>query len=252
MISLLVLAAANAVSYFFRSEEWGDLLGRFPQRRQALGFPIEIWVQGNTYGGYFVDYSALLVNGACGLLAGLVLGIVLVRHRATLEAKVTELERQLGTDQGNFQFSMRGLLLGTAVCAVAATLAKYVFQPRAEVLLAIYVLGPWVLVGIAFVPRRIRWQQRVMVLIPITITLIVVAVLVGARLASQVAIDQVLLGIFICWTPQTVVAAMAISIWVVCTPLERLRAGSYVKHGEAEDAEEGSHAEAQCPLRDRL
>ena len=34
MISLLVLAAANAVSYFFRSEEWGDLLGRF-QRNWA-------------------------------------------------------------------------------------------------------------------------------------------------------------------------------------------------------------------------
>jgi hypothetical protein len=75
--------------------------------------------------------------------------------------------------------------------------------------MAIYGLGPLLLVAIAMLPRRLSWQKRVVIIIPATLTLIAVAIAVGS--AMEMEFDKVLMGIFLCWTPQSALAAIGLT-----------------------------------------
>ena len=79
-------------------------------------------------------------------------------------------------------------------------------------LIAIYALGPSCLVGIAMIPKKLRWQTRVAIIIPVTLCLIFIAVAVGFRL--RIDFDRVLLGIFLCWVPQSAFAAIGLTMWL--------------------------------------
>jgi hypothetical protein len=83
-------------------------------------------------------------------------------------------------------------------------------QGRRELLGAIYLLGPWLLVSLALLPRRIPWQHRVGLIIPLTFGLIVFAVAVGAAVGRE--LEQVIMGIYVCWTPQAMLAAAALTV----------------------------------------
>ena len=215
LVGALFCAALNALSYFFRSDGWGNLLGTTPQHREALGFPWQIWEHGNNYGGYFADYRAVAWDAAFGAAIGMVCGLIALRRRERLNRLVEEFDRTPTTPPGNFQFSLRGLMLATALVALLAAIGRHDSAARPEVLGAIYLLGPWVLVMIAFLPRRIPWQQRVMILIPAAVVMILAAVATGAGLNRSLEFDKVLLGIFICWTPQSAFVAIAVSLAIV-------------------------------------
>jgi hypothetical protein len=216
LVGILIAASLTAVSYFFRSDGLGNLVGTRPDHREALGFPIELWESGNMYGGYFVDYWALLVDAAFALVVGLACGLVTLRNRSRLNRLVDQFER--GTSRPvrrSVQFSMRALLLATGLAAVVAAGARYAIAGRAEVLGIIYMLGPWLLVIIAFLPLGMSWQQRVYVLIPSALLLMAAAVAIGVSLEPKLEFDKVLMGIFICWTPQSVLAAIGLTAFLI-------------------------------------
>lgn len=216
LVGILVTASLTAVSYFFRSDAFGNLVGTSPRNREALGFPVELWESGNTYGGYFVDYLALLVDGAFALAAGVGCGLVTLRHRVRLNRLVDEFERTTTRQaKRRVQFSMRALLLATGLAAVIAAGARYAMAGRPEVLGIIYLLGPWLLVVIAFLPLGMSWQQRVYVLIPSALLLMAAAVAIGISLDPKIEFDKVLMGIFICWTPQSVLAAVGLTAFLI-------------------------------------
>ena len=216
LVGILITASLTAVSYFFRSERWGNLVGTAPSNREALGFPIELWESGNMYGGYFVDYWALMVDAVFALAAGVVCGLVPLRHRVRLNRLVDDFERATTRPaRHGVQFSMRALLLATGLAAVVAAGARYAIAGRAEVLGIIYVLGPWLLVVIAFLPLAISWQQRVYILIPSALLLMAAAVAIGVSLEPKLEFDKVLMGIFICWTPQSVLAAIGLTAFLI-------------------------------------
>jgi hypothetical protein len=211
-VGILLIASLNALSYFFRSERGGNLLGIRPRHHEALGFPCELWESGNAYGGYFVDLRALLIDGLCAVAFGVVCGQLTLRHRARLNRLVETLEQAARPPQRTrVQFSLRGLLLGTGLAALTAAGARLALAGQAEVLGLIYLLGPWFLVVIAFLPLGLSWQQRVVVLIPTAGLLIVAAVAVGVSLKPGLEFDKVLLAIFICWTPQSALAALGLT-----------------------------------------
>ena len=54
------------------------------------------------------------------------------------------------------------------------------------------------------------WQQRVAMVVPLTLLLIAAAIGIGGRLGKPVEFDRVLLGVFVCWTPQCVLAAITL------------------------------------------
>lgn len=212
LVGGLVCGALNAASYFYHSDDWGNLLGLHPDHGEAIGFPFVVWQKGNAYNGYFVDYFRMAGNLlVAAVVAAITGGLVASQHiwlnrlMKTFDRAMEEYERQ------NFQFSVRGLFFAMCVVAAGAACVRYFLIARPEVLAGIYILGPWVLVLIALLPQGIPWQQRVVILTPLTLLLIVAAVVIGGRLPRPLLIDEVLLGIFVCWTPQSALAAVAIT-----------------------------------------
>lgn len=212
-VGVLIIGAANALSYFFRSDGLGNLLGLHPNRIEAIGFPLEIWERGNDYNGYFVDYQSVIANMLAGVVFSSMLGLWAARSIAWLNHMAQRFEMEFENAEENipFQFSLRGLLGATALVAVIAGLWQASAAARPELLGSILLLGPVVLVVTAMVPRNIPWQQRVAIIIPSTFALIAAAIAIGGTLVRPLEFDQVLLGVFVCWTPQTVVAAIGIT-----------------------------------------
>ncbi len=212
-IGMLIVAAINAISYFLRSSDWGGLVGPPRGYVESLGFPLVIWEGGNTYGGMFVDYANLGWNVMFAVGVGSVIGFFVARRANFLNRLIQQLQSaSVDRQHQPIQFSLLGMMIATAVIAIAATIARK-YAARPETLVAIYALGPLVLVAMAMLPQRLAWQKRVMIIIPATFTLIAVAIAVGIALGME--FDKVMMGIFLCWTPQSVLAAVGLTVWVL-------------------------------------
>lgn len=216
MVGILISGALNAVSYFFRSERGGNLLGITPQHYEALGFPCTLWETGNTYGGLFVDLRALAVNALFAGVLAAGCGLATLRFQRPLTNLVERLEETVTVrQQGPVQVSLKGLLMLCGLASLVAAGAHYALAGQPAVLGIIYGLGPWILVLFAFVPMGLSWQQRVIVLVPAAPLLMLVAVLVGNSLKPPLEFDKVLLYIFVCWTPQSVIAALGLTLGLI-------------------------------------
>ena len=209
---ILMFAAVTSLSYFQRSENWGDLLGGHPNRAEAMGFPVQLWEKGNNYGGYYVYPTGLLINGFTALLTGILCGVWPVLFSQHLNRLIRELSQRKMAHTVNFQFSIRGLLWFTCLSAILLAVCRTMLTPSPRVLGSIYLLGPWILVSIALLPQRIAIEQRAWILTVSAALLIVAAIIVGGSLPLPVPFEKVLLGIYICWTPQSASTAFLISI----------------------------------------
>ncbi len=212
-VGMLIMAAVNAGSYFVRSADWNGLVSRSMSSQESLGFPWVIWENGNTYGGMFVDYPNLGLNILFAFGVSAFVGLWAARRSDRFNDLIQALQRQGGSrEHPPIQFSLRGLMVATAIIAIVAMLARN-YAARPETLIAIYAFGPLVLVVIAMLPSRVSWQKRVMIIVPATFALIAVAIVVGVALGME--FDKVMMGIFLCWTPQSVMAAVGLTAWVL-------------------------------------
>jgi len=217
-VGVLVCAALNAASYFVRSDGLGNLIGAHPSHREALGFPIEVWEAGNPYDGYFIDLNALGIDALFAMAVGTALALVTLRYRKTLSRMIASLDTPLDAKQdesGGFRISLAGLFTAMVIAALGAMGVRYAMAGRAEVIGAIYLLGPWLLIAIAYLPQGLSWQNRVRVLVPCTVLLIAGAAVTSLHINPPLDFDKVLLGIFVCWTPQTVLVAIIHSSIVI-------------------------------------
>jgi hypothetical protein len=221
-VGLLLMGSANALSYFFRSSDWGSLVGEKGRLRESVGFPFEVWEAGNTYGGLFADYRMLGWNAVVALLVGSTLGIIAALKRDSFHRMLqnTKLE-SVGRTRQPIQFSLRGLMVATLVAAVVAMLARQ-FAARSETLVAIYALGPMTLVAIAMMPHGLTWQRRIMIIVPAAYALIGTAIAVGFAMGME--FDKVLMGIFLCWTPQSAIAAVVLTAKIIFSQYRHDRA----------------------------
>lgn len=211
ILSVMVIGSANALSFFYRSQGWGSLLGSRQAHDEAIGFPLTIWEEGGGYGSHTMEISAFVIMLLTTLVVGGIVGGIAAVKRGTLNRIMNRMASQ-GTHDTRLQFSLSGLMIATVLAAIAAAIAR-AFTPRVEVLGAIYALGPVTLVVLAFLPRKLSWQQRVAILTPMTFVLIAVAITLGNALSIE--FDKVLLGIFICWTPQAAVSAIVLTAWLL-------------------------------------
>ena len=208
-VGLLLMGSANAISYFFRSADWGSLIGETGRLRESVGFPWKVWEAGNTYGGMFADYPMMGLNILVASGVGSLLGIWAASKTTTLNRLIDGMKLETsGREHQPIQFSLRGLMVATLIAAVVAMLARR-FAARPQTLIAIYCLGPTTLVAIAMLPRRLSWQKRIMILVPAAYALIGTAIAVGFAMGME--FDKVLMGIFLCWTPQSALAAVALT-----------------------------------------
>lgn len=215
---LLLVAAANAASYFYRTGGIQRLLGKSEgSPTGAIGFPWEIWREGETYGGWMINYAMLPWNILVGVLLGCCFGLIGIIGSSRFNIWIAEFERREEQHKPiKIQFSVRSLLFLTTVSAMIFA-AVTSWGSSSQLLLAIYFLGPFCLILIAMQPDRIRWQVRVVILVIVATALIVAAIATGLRLGLTT--DDVLLGIFVSWTPQSafvaflIVAIMIFQIW---------------------------------------
>lgn len=211
---MLLFAAINAASYFFRASDWSSLVSPGRNFSESLGFPLVMWEGGNSYGGWFVDYASLGWNVLIGFITTVVFGLFVARWSETLNRLFAEYESDGQTSGRSIQFSVRAIMVATLLIEVVVALAKN-FAGKPETLIAIYTAGPAVLVAIAMLPQKLTWESRVAILIPATMLMIWVAVVAGGSLNME--FDKVLFGIFLCWTPQTALAAVGLCGWLLAT-----------------------------------
>ncbi len=211
-LGMLLIGSLNAVSYFFRSSSWGSLVGKTSPDQESLGFPFKVWEAGNTYGGLYADYPMIVFNGLVAVGFGSLLGWWAARRTNDLNAWVESIMAEIEPEgERPVQFSLRGLLIATAIAAIVATVARH-YAARPETLIGIYALGPALLVAIAMLPRKLSWQKRVMIIVPAAYALIAAAIAVGFGLGME--FDKVLMGIFLCWTPQSALAAAGLILGI--------------------------------------
>lgn len=219
-VGLLLMASINAISFFVRSSDWTCLVGPPQSNEASIGFPLVVWESGNQYGGLFADYPNLGLNVLVAMLVGSVIGAIAAAKTELLNQLIGSIQDVPSTTpdalerspQSPIQFSLQGLMIMTTVVAVAvAMVSKLAANPTT--LIGIYTLGPIGLVTLAMIPRRLSWQHRVVLLIPITFGLIAIAILVGNTL--QMEFDKVLMGVFLCWTPQSALAAVVLTAWIL-------------------------------------
>lgn len=203
-------AALNALSWFFRSTGWSDLCGAtLNEHTEAIGFPFEIWREGTGHQGLVL--AALGIHLLIGLAVSIVAGFVAV----SLSSRIESIMPEEPTSKTVFRmtFSVRGLLIVTSLIAIALGFIQSL-GTSPWLLGLIYFAGPLTLILIAMGPVGIPWEQRSAILVLTAIFMLVGAVIVGGRLGME--FDRVLLGVFICWVPQSAFAAILIGGFALC------------------------------------
>lgn len=211
---ILLFAAANALSWFFRSEGWSDLLGTTEDSEiEAVGFPFEIWRERQYYAfGSVIDMSWVLVDLLIGIIFACACGMLFVRFREQLDPllQMPVEEKRDGEGRLSRSFSLRGLFVATTIAAVFVA-AVQAFGLTSKLLTAIYFAGPIVLIVIAMAPMGMPWKQRVVLLIVFAVVMLGTCVFVGNRLGME--FDRVLMGVYLCWVPQSVFATVVVLLW---------------------------------------
>lgn len=206
-VALLLVAAMNAASYFMRSSTIQPLFEGNVQADEAMGFPFEIWSTTSKNGPLYVDNQMMILNCLVGVAIGLAFGIVFVRFSNQLEYWMADFEAKSkkAIKSSKLQFSMIGLLGAMAIVgAFVGALTQW--AGTKELLWFIYLCGPTVLIAIAFLPQRIRWQSRCAI---VTIAaLIVVGIAIWSGSLREIEFDRVMMGIYVFWTPQSAFAAI--------------------------------------------
>lgn len=220
LVGVLLMGAANALSFFFRSQGWGSLLGSRQPYDEAIGFPMVFWEEGTGYASHTLQMLPFVVDIGAALLLGIGIGGIAITQRQTLGEIMDRFRSQASGANVRLQFSLRGLLITTVLAALAAAAAR-TLAPRVELLAAIYALGPIGLIVLSYIPRRLSWQQRVAILTPSALILIAVAITLGTVL--EIEFDKVLMGIFICWTPQAAIGAVGLTTWLLVREYRELR-----------------------------
>ena len=241
LAGLMVIAACNAVSYFVLSDGVSNLIGMKVAQRERVGFPLEVWERGKVYGQYMVNFPNFFINAFMGIGLGVLLGVGAGRCKGWLNRTVEEIlnEEYSGGDSGaNFgasfsspggksfdvvagnQFSMWGLMACTAIVALIVAVATNV-SPSPYVMAAIFFLAPTVMIFAAMLPPRLSWQLRVAIVTVLALSSIGAAIAVGANL--DLDFDQVLMGVFICWTPQGVIGTFALLAWLAIRVKRKMR-----------------------------
>ena len=237
LVGVMVIAAANAISYFVRSDGVSNLIGLTQDQSERIGFPLEVWQKGMSYGRYMVDFPAFFTNALAGVGLGVLFGGLAATKRSSLNRILLHgiendpafaclldsqginnlspandnAAEQPASKAGANQFSMGGLLLCTALVAGVISAAMRI-GPDPKVLAAIYFFAPLVMIVVAMAPPHFSWQMRCVVLLALCATAIGVAIWIGSGLGFQ--FDEVLMGIFICWTPQGVIGALTLLMWL--------------------------------------
>lgn len=208
LLVILFWAAANVLSYFVRSDGWGDLLGQAPQTTEAIGFPWLIWQEGGTLGNY--SRLALVGNVVIALLSALAAAEIAawLARRRDQDVAVGDLHRDREASQHSagraLQFRIRTLLALVVVEAIILGGIRSYGDARPALLAAIYLLGPSVLLAVGWRLRDVVPTHRNVALVVVGFLFVPAAAFLGESIEGIGDFTRGLLGLFVCWVPQCV------------------------------------------------
>jgi hypothetical protein len=219
---LMLFSTCDALSCFYLSSGYSDLFGVTQNATvEAAGFPFEIWREGANYGsGWVIDFPFAALNLMFAGILIVTLGWLAASNSQRLSRVFVIPEAKLSRKRKRrMTFSVRGLMVATTIAAVFLGVTQ-MLGVSSWLLGTIYLAGPIVLILIAMAPVGLHWQQRIVILVLFAIVMLIGSVFVGNRLEME--FDRVLHGIYICWVPQSVIAAVAILIWNGLFPKRQL------------------------------
>lgn len=148
---LLAWATLNALSYFGRSDGWGNLLGNQPDAAEAIGFPWIIWEEGPGLNSSRIDPVGLAADAALGIICSILAGLAAVgcKRMPVRSSPLPCPPAAVPTSPRKLQFSLRALLMVAVVEALVFGLIQASVEARPVLLLAVYLLGPLLIVGVA-------------------------------------------------------------------------------------------------------
>ncbi|NLS94763.1 MAG: hypothetical protein GXX96_21625 [Planctomycetaceae bacterium] len=215
LLVLLLWAAANAVSYFVRSDGWGNLLGQAPQNGEAIGVPWLIWSGGGAFGTSHNNWLALLGNTAVTLLSAVAAYAAVARftRRFPDVAKLPDekADTHSRSPRRALQFRLRTLLALVVVEAIVLGGIRSYGDARPALLAAIYLLGPSLLLAVAWRLRDVIPTHRNLALLLVGLLFVPAAAVLGESIEGIRDFTRGLLGLFVCWVPQCVLLAVVIS-----------------------------------------
>ncbi|HJT30419.1 MAG TPA: hypothetical protein VJ783_00020 [Pirellulales bacterium] len=208
---MLLFAATNALSYFVRSE-LPSLLGG-ADGSDRIGFPWMIWEAGGFVGRESMDYSALSKDIAVGIAISLIAGIGFAAISLRAGSATSAPIEVSASPSKRLQFSTRDLFGLTTAAAVILGVVRLVGEDLKFWLLQLdFWFGPAVILGVAHQTRAIAETQRTIIVSDTAIFLRLAAVAVGVSYGFR-DFTNVLLGLFVFWTPQCVLAIGAVVAW---------------------------------------
>ena len=210
LAGLMVTAAVNAISYFVRSDGILNLIGASQLQQEAIGFPFEVWRRGEGYGRFIVNFPAFFSNCGVGVIFASIIGAISANKRDALNkitADAVSREAESNSSGNSLQFSIKSILIATSIIALFLAAAMNI-SVDPKVLAAIYFAGPWAMVGLSMLPPGIKWQHRVVMMTIMAVVMIGIAIFVGGQLDKP--FDEVLMGVFISWTPQSVIGILVL------------------------------------------
>ncbi|MDB4778115.1 hypothetical protein OAG68_01535 [bacterium] len=221
-IAFLLIAAGNAASFFWRSAGIDSLFEGNVRSKEAIGFPIEIWNANSEFGPLYINYLMMAVNGLFGAILGLFLGGLAMKFSAPLDGLIRDFENQAASQNRSLslQFSMFGLMGATAILGLLVAGVTQWAGTR-ELLWFVYLLGPTLLIGIAFLPQGLHWQTRCLILTSVAGVVIAGAIWSGNLRGME--FDRVMMGIFVFWTPQSAIAAFLLLVGIIVQRLKSER-----------------------------
>lgn len=119
---VLLLVAANAVSYFFYCRNILDLIGNNQRVDETIGFPFVFWTEKTAT----IEWSMIGLNLLCAVAMGMLGGIILaalVKRLNRSEQRAHDRRARIGGSI--FQISMRSLLILTTAMAMVIGMLSY-------------------------------------------------------------------------------------------------------------------------------
>ncbi|MEL6109111.1 MAG: hypothetical protein AAFU85_24150, partial [Planctomycetota bacterium] len=124
LLGTLLVGAANAVSFFFRSEGWGSLLGKRSPNDEAIGFPLAIWEEAGGYGSHPIRWGALVACVVTAVVIGMVAGLIAAKKREQLNGILSRFSRNAEAQKIHVRFTIRGLMVTTMLAALSVAAVR--------------------------------------------------------------------------------------------------------------------------------
>ena len=216
---LLAWATLNALSYFLRSDGWGNLLGSQPDAAEAIGFPWIVWEEGPGLSSTRIDLVMLSADAALGIICSVLAGLATAgcKGNAVRSSPLPCPPAAVAASPRKLQFSLRALLMAAVVEGLVFGVIQASVEARPVLLLLVYLLGPLLIVGVAYRLRGVVPLHRNLALAAIVLLCIPAAAALGETIHGIRDFTKGIFGLFVFWVPECVL------ILIVLLAIENIR-----------------------------